>query len=96
MAEHMPTAPIDFRHAALLNLVSPEFEESIIVRVLNHQSELPSDVRRKLDSAINSVVRIPQFPNQPAIAPAPVVKQHILDQLDISEPLANAVFQAWF
>ncbi len=96
MTEHTSITPTDLRHASLLALMSPEFEESLVVRVLKHKGELPNDVRRKLDSAINSVVKIPQFPNQPAIAPVPVVKQHILGQLDISESLANAVFQAWF
>ena len=96
MAGHAPITPIDLRHTSLLGLITPEFRGSIVAHVLNHKGELPNDVRRKLDSAINSVVKIPQFPNQPAIAPTPLLKQFVLGQLAIAEPLANAVFQAWF
>ena len=96
MAERGPIMQTDLQHTSLLNLLAQEFEESIVVHVLNHRTELPNDVRRELDSAINSVVKVPQFPNQPAIAPAPLLKQLIIDQLVNSKPLANAVLHAWF
>ena len=86
----------DLRHKSLVELMHSAFKESIVVHVLSHKTELPNDVRRELDVAINSVVRMPQFPNQPAIAPAPLLKDFIIDLLASSEPLANAVFQAWF
>ena len=96
MAERRPIAQTDLQHTSLLELLPQEFEESIVVHVLNHRAELPNDVRRELDSAINSVAKVPQFPNQPAIAPAPLLKQLIIDQLVSSELLANAVLHAWF
>ena len=96
MAERRPIAQTDLQHTSLLELFPQECEESIVVHVLNHRAELPNDVRRELDSAINSVAKVPQFPNQPAIAPAPLLKQLIIDQLVSSELLANAVLHAWF
>ena len=96
MAERRPNTPTELRHKSLLDLVPQGFEQSIVVHVLNHRAELPKDVRRELNSAINSVVRVPQFPKQPAIAPAPLLKQLVIDQLVSSEPLANAVLRAWF
>ena len=96
MAEGITTAQADLRHSSLLNSISPEFKELVVVHVLNHKGELPNDVRRKLDSAINAVVKLPQFPNQPAIAPASFLKRPVLDQLINSEELGNAVIQAWF
>ena len=96
MAERRLKTPTDLRHTSVLDLLRTEYEESIVVHVLNHRAELPSDVSRDLNSAINSVVRVQQFPNHPAIAPAPLLKQLIIDQLVSAEPLANAVLHAWF
>jgi hypothetical protein len=96
MAERSPKMPTDLRHMSLLDLMPQEFEESIVVHVLNHKAELPNEVHRELDAAINSAVKVPQFPKQPAIAPAPLLKHRIIDQLVRSEPLANAVLHAWF
>ena len=96
MAEHRPITPTDLHHTSLLDLLPQGFEESIVAHVLNHRADLTIDVRRELDSAINSVVRVPKFPKQPAIAPAPLLKQVVIDQLESSEPLANAVLRAWF
>ena len=89
MAEPRPMTQTDLQHASLLDQLPQEFEESIVAHVLNHRAELPNDVRRELDSAINSVVKVQQFPNQPAIAPAPLLKQLIIDQLVSSEPLGE-------
>ena len=87
---------IDFRHAILLDFMTPAFRESVVSHVLNHRDQLPSDVQRKLDSAINKAVKIPQFPNQPARALASFLKQPIIDQFPHSESLVNAVLQSWF
>ena len=96
MVEGFPTASVGLRHAALLRFMTPEFRASIVEEVLGHKDELPLDVRRKLDSAIKAVVRVPRFPYQPERAPTPLLKQPILDQVVDSEPLANAIFQSWF
>ena len=96
MVEGSPTASVDLRHAALLRFMTPEFMASVVGHVLDHKDELLLDVRRKLDSAIKSVVRIPRFPNQPERAPAPLLKQSIVAHLVDSEPLVNAIFQSWF
>lgn len=96
MVEGFPTDSIDLRHAALVRFMTPEFMASVVGHVLDHKDELPLDVRRKLDSAIKSVVRVPRFPNQPERAPTPLLKQPIIARLVDSEPLANAIFQSWF
>ena len=96
MTGRMPITLKNLRHTSILDVIPPESKEPIVDHVLDHKAGLPTDVRRKLDSVINSVVKIPQFPNQPAIAPAPFLKQTVLDQLVLSEPLADAVLQAWF
>ena len=88
--------PTDLRQATLLKFMNPEFEEFVVAHALNHRSELPNDVQGKLDSAINAIVKIPQFPNQPAKAPSSLLKQPIIDQLLNSQSLANAILQTWF
>ena len=96
MAEHTAMTPIDLRYTSLFHLLRPQFRESIVIHVLEHKGALPNDVRRTLDSVINSVVKIQQFPKQPAIAPGSFLKRPLLDQLVHSERLANLVLQAWF
>ena len=85
MTERSPKTTADLRHTSLVGLMRPAFKESIVVHVLNHKAELPNDVRRDLDAAVNSVVKMPQFPNQPAIAPTPLLKDFIIDSLANSE-----------
>ena len=65
MIDDSPKIAADLRHKSLVELMHSAFKESIVVHVLNHKTELPNDARRDLDVAINSVVRMPQFP-QPA------------------------------
>ena len=96
MEEGFPKASADLQHTTLLAFTTPEFKEAIVVHVLDHKGELPIEVRRNLHAAINSVVKVPQFPKQPATAPATFLKAPILGQLVRSDRLANAVFQAWF
>ena len=89
-------APTDLRHTTLLGFMTPEFKDTIVTHVLDRRSLLPNDVRRKLESAINSSVRISRFPKQPARAPVPFLKQPIVSLLSSSESLTNAVLQGWF
>lgn len=87
---------MNLRHSALLRFMTPEFRASIVGDVLDHKSDLPSDVRRKLDLVIKAVVRVPRFPNQPERAPTPVLRQPVIERLLDSEPLVNAIFESWF
>ena len=86
----------DSSYVAILDFITPVFWESVVSHVLNHRDQLPSDIRRKFDAEINKAVKIPQFPNQPAKAPASFLKQPIIDRLLSSESLVNAVLQSWF
>ena len=96
MVEEVPKASLDLRHAALLSFMTPEFRASVVGNVLENRDALPSDVRRKLDLAIRSVVRVPRFPYQPERAPAPLLRQPIVDQLVDSEHLAQTILESWF
>ena len=87
---------MDLRHAALLSFMTPEFRASVVGIVLEHKEQLPSDVLRKLDLAIKAVIRVPRFPYQPERAPAPLLRQPIVNQLADSDPLANAILESWF
>ena len=96
MAERIPNTLPDLRHTSLLSLMPAAFEESIVRHVLTQKEDLPNDVGRDLNTAINSVVKVPKFPKRPAIAPVPLLIRPIIDQLASSEQLTNAVLHAWF
>ena len=87
---------INLQHKAVLGLLSQDYWESVVVRVLDDRDGLPNEVLLKLQSAINEVVRIQQFPNRPGIAPSPLLKGPVLRQLRVSVELANAIIQSWF
>ena len=91
---YQPTT--NLRHNGILRVLSQDHWESVVARVLDQRENLPNDARRKLQTAINHVVRIQQFPNRPAIAPSPFLKDPVLNQLRRSEELANAVLHSWF
>ena len=86
----------NLRHNEVLRVLGQDHWESVVARVLDQRENLPNDARRKLQTAINHVVRIQQFPNKPAIAPSPLLKDPVLSQLRRSEELANAVLHSWF
>ena len=96
MVDELPKASPDLRHANLLSFMTPEFSASVVENVLEHKDKLPSDVRRKLDLAIRAVAKVPRFPYQPERAPAPLLRQPIVDQLVDSGPLTNSIFESWF
>ena len=88
--------PADLPTAILLGLMTTEFTESMVTRVLNHRSQLTRDARAELDLIFNDEVAIPQFPRYPAKAPPPILKQAILRHIQESESLATAVLKVWF
>lgn len=96
MVQELPAVPADLRHAALVRFMTPKFKASVVDMVLRHKDSLSPEVRQKLDSAVKRSVRIPQYPNHPEKAPASILNQHISDRLFDSEPLANAILEAWF
>ena len=88
--------PADLCAAALLSLMSAEFTESVVTRVLDHRSQLASDACAELDLVLNDEVTIPQFPRYPARAPVPILKQAILRDIHESDSLVEAMLQVWF
>ena len=82
--------------SVLLSLMSAEFTDSVVARVLDHRTQLASDACAALDLVLNDEVTIPQFPRYPTKAPAPILKQAILRDIHESESLVEAVLQVWF
>ena len=85
----------DLGLTSLLQLMSNEFTDSVVTRVLGHRSQLPEDVQAVLAGAINKEVRVQGFPNFPERALPGLLKPAILDALPESDPLAGAVLSAW-
>ena len=85
----------DLGLTSLLQLMSNEFTDSVVTRVLGHRSQLPEDVQAVLAGAINREVRVQGFPNFPERALPGLLKPAILDALPESDPLAGAVLSAW-
>ena len=74
--------------------MTSEFGESIVTRVLSYRSKAPDGVRRKLDSAINDAVRVPQF-RQSTKAPNSYLLKPVLRKLFYSESLLSTVLKVW-
>ena len=88
--------PADLPTAILLSLMTAEFTESVVTRVLNYRSQLTSDACAELDLVLNDEVTIPRFPRYPAKAPPPILKHAILRDIHESESLVKAVLKVWF
>ena len=95
-SERTPPTPQDLHLTTLLKLMDPEFQESVVTRVLSHRSQLSADVQSALDNAVNREVRVPGFHRYPERAPAPILKQALLPALTESGPLAGAILGVWF
>ena len=94
-AESLPN-PEDLGLATPLSLMTDEFRESMVARVLSHRSQLPPYARDKLNSILNDAVTISQFPRFPSKAPPPILKQAVLRDLHGSDCLMTSVLKTWF
>ena len=85
----------DLRLTSLLQLMSNEFTDSVVTRVLNHRNHLPEDVQDRLAAAINREVSVQGFPNFPERALPGMLKPAVISGLRESDSLAGAVLSAW-
>ena len=85
----------DLRLTSLLQLMSNEFTDSVVTRVLSHRSHLPEDVQDRLAAAINREVSVQGFPNFPERALPGMLKPAVISGLRESDSLAGAVLSAW-
>lgn len=88
--------PADLPITVLLSLMTADFTESVVRRILDHRSQLTVDACAELDLVLNNEVTIPQFPRYPAKAPLPILGQAILRDIHQSESLVTAVLKVWF
>ena len=93
--QNLPT-PQDLRLTTLMRLMSEEFTDAVVTRVLGHRGQLPDDVQARLATAINGKVRVQGFPKFPERALPGVLKPAIISELRESDLLAGAVLSAWF
>ena len=87
--------PEDLRLTTLLKLMTEDFTDSVVARVLSHRGQLPEDAQAGLSAAINREVRVQGFPNFPDRALPGILKPAVISGLRGSGPLASAVLSAW-
>ena len=68
--------------------------EAVVKRVLEQLRNSP-EAHRKLASTINANVKFPGFNKNSSIAPIPHLAKPVMRQLDFSNDLAAAIFEAW-
>lgn len=90
------TTSQDRRLSRLMDLMNPNFRDSVVSHVLNSRSDLPGDARESLDAMISREVRVERYPTRPERAPAFLLKPAIVRSLRESEALVSAVLGAWF
>ena len=81
--------------SAIFGFMNPEYHEAVVKRVLDSRSKVSKEARGLLNSAINSTVKVPQFPREPAKAPTPYLMEHVLKAVTIFDELTGAVLKVW-
>ena len=82
---------------AIFGFMDPEnkYVETVVKRVLDSRSKVSKEARELLNSAINSTVKVPQFPKEPAKAPTPYLLEPVLKAVTIFDKLMGAVLKVW-
>ena len=81
--------------SAIFGFMNPEYHEAVVKHVLDSRSKVSKEARGLLNSAINSTVKVPQFPREPAKAPTPYLMEHVLKAVTIFDELTGAVLKVW-
>lgn len=81
--------------SAVFGFMNPEYHEAVVKRALDSRSKVSKEARGLLNSTINSTVKVPQFPKEPAKAPTPYLMEHVLKNVTRSDKLAAAVLKVW-
>ncbi|MYD59620.1 MAG: hypothetical protein F4W91_01115 [Gemmatimonadetes bacterium] len=79
----------------IFGFMNPEYHETVVKRALDSRDKVSKEARGSLNSAINSTVKVPQFPKEPARAPTPYLMEQILKAVTQSDELAGAVLKVW-
>ncbi|MDE2953162.1 MAG: hypothetical protein OXR71_01470 [Gemmatimonadota bacterium] len=79
----------------IFGFMNPEYHEAVVKRALDSRDKVSKEARGLLNSAINSTVKVPQFPKEPAKAPTPYLMDQILKAVTQSDELAGAVLKVW-
>ena len=82
---------------AIFGFMDPEngYMETVVKRAIDSRSKVSKEARGLLNSAINSTVKVPQFPKEPAKAPTPYLMEHVLKAVTIFDKLMGAVLKVW-
>ena len=81
--------------SAVFGFMNPEYHEAVVKRALDSRSKVSKEARGLLNSTINSTVKVPQFPKEPAKAPTPYLMEPVLKNVTRSDKLAAAVLKVW-
>ena len=81
--------------SAIFEFMDPEYHEAVVRRALDSRDKVSKVARGLLNSAINSTVKVPQFPKEPAKAPTPYLMEHVLKAVTIFDKLTGAVLKVW-
>ena len=79
----------------IFGFMNSEYHEAVVQRALDSRSKVSIEARRLLNSAINSTVKVPQFPKEPARAPTPYLMAPVLKAVTILDKLTGAVLKVW-
>ena len=79
----------------IFGFMNPEYHGTVVKRALDSRDKVSKEARGSLNSAINSTVKVPQFPKEPAKAPTPYLMEQILKAVTQSDELAGAVLKVW-
>ena len=79
----------------IFGFMNPEYHETVVQRALDSRDKVSKAARGLLNSAINSTVKVPQFPKEPAKAPTPYLMEHVLKAVTILDKLTGAVLKVW-
>ena len=82
---------------AIFGFMDPEngHIETVVQRAIDSRDKVSKEARGLLNSAINSTVKVPQFPKEPAKAPTPYLMEHVLKAVTIFDKLTGAVLKVW-
>ncbi len=81
--------------SAIFGFMEPEYHEVVVKRALDSRSKVSKEARGVLNSAINSTVKVSQFPKEPAKAPTPYLLEPVLKAVTIFDKLMGAVLKVW-
>ncbi len=79
----------------IFGFMNPEYHETVVQRALDSRDKVSKEARGLLNSAINSTVKVPQFPKEPAKAPTPYLMEHVLKAVTILDKLTGAILKVW-